>query len=148
MHSETYTRKPGMYNETHQIQITLITKCGLYDHALFAYCIWVPISAYPLELECYTDKFRMYDETHKILIALITECCLYAHGSLFTLLYWSINISKYIRKPIELEWYTRKPMMYDETHKIYIALITKCGLYAHDSLFGLLYLGVNISRRT
>ena len=34
--------------------------------------------------------------------------------------------------------------MYDETHQIEIALITKCGLYTHGSLFGLLYLGVNI----
>ena len=34
---------------------------------------------------------------------------------------------------LELEWYTRKPRMYDETHQIQIALITKCGLYAHRS---------------
>ena len=38
--------------------------------------------------------------------------------------------------------------MYDETHQVSIALITKCSLYAHGSLFGLLYLGADISRRT
>ena len=42
---------------------------------------------------------------------------------------------------LELEWYTGKPRMYDETHKN-----LDCCLYAHGSLFGLLYLTSNISR--
>ena len=46
----------------------------------------------------------------------------------------------------ELECYTGKPRMYDETHQILIALITKCGLYVHGSSFTLLYLSINISR--
>ena len=96
-----------------------------------------------LELECYTDKSRLYDETHKILIR---ECCLYAHGSLFGLLYLTSSISRCIQKQIELEWCIRKPRMYDETHPIQLASITKCGLYAHGSLFGLLYLTSSISR--
>ena len=43
---------------------------------------------------------------------LLVPCSLYCIG---------VSISAiYIRK---LEWYTRKPRMYDETHKIYIALM-------------------------
>ena len=57
----------------------------------------------------------------KFRVALITKCGLYVHGSLFTLLYFSININRCIQK---LEWCTRKPRMYDETHKIRIALTT------------------------
>ena len=71
-----------------------------------------------------------------------TKCGRYTHGSLFTLLYLSINISRCIQKP---EWCTG---MYNETHQIQITLITNCGIYAYGSLFTLLYLGVNISRRT
>ena len=58
----------------------------------------------------------------------------------YALLYLSINISRCIQKPIELVWCTCEPRLYDETHKIQIALITKCGLYAHGSLLSLLYL--------
>ena len=36
--------------------------------------------------------------------------------------------------------------MYDEIHQVQITLITKCDLYAHGSLFALLYLGVNVGR--
>ena len=43
-----------------------------------------------------------------------------------------VSISTNVR---ELEGYTGKPRMYDETHKIQSALITKCGLYVHGSLF-------------
>ena len=39
-----------------------------------------------------------------------------------------------------IEWNTGTPRMYDEVH------ITKCGLYAHGSLFAQLYWGVNSSR--
>ena len=35
--------------------------------------------------------------------------------------------------------------MYNETHQVQIALITKCDLYAHGSLFASLYLGANIT---
>ena len=87
----------------------------------------------------------MYDETHHVQIALITECDLYAHGSLFGLLYLTINISRCIQTPIELELYTGKPRTYDETHQIQIASITKYALYTHGSLLTLLYLSINIS---
>ena len=102
-----------MYDETHQIQVAWITKCDLYAHSsLFA---GVPISADVHELECYTGKPRMY----------------YAHSSFFALLYFGANISR-------RTWYKGKPRMYDETHQVQITLITKCGLYAHGSLFALL----------
>ena len=52
----------------------------------------------------------------------------------------SANISE------NLECYTGKPRMYDEIHQVQITLITKCDLYAHGSLFALLYLGVNVGR--
>ena len=79
--------------------------------------------------EWYTHKPRMYDKTQ---LAFITKCSLYTHGALFAL---TINISRCIQKPNELEWCIRKPRMYDKTHKIQIALITTCGLYALGSLF-------------
>ena len=86
-----------MYDETKQIQITLITKCGLYTHAsLFALLyLGANISRCNQKPEWYTCKTRMYDESHKIQIALITKCNLYAHGSLFTLLYLGVNISRH-----------------------------------------------------
>ena len=65
-----------------------------------------------------TNEPGMYDETHKIQLALITKCNLYTNGSLFTLLYLSIKISRCIQKSTELEWYTCKPGMYAETHQI------------------------------
>ena len=103
-----------MYDETHQIQITLITKCNLHAHgSLFALLyLGVTISRFiqkSVELEWHTGKPRIYDETHQIPLASITECGLYTHGSLFTVLYVSINISRCIQKSIELVWYTRKP---------------------------------------
>ena len=66
----------------------------------------------------------MYDETNQIQIIIITKCGLYAHGSLFTLLYLGVNISRCNQEP---EGYTCKTRMYDETHQIQIALIIKCG---------------------
>ena len=83
----------------------------------------------------------MYDETHQLQIALITKCGLHTRGSLFTLLYLSINISRCIQKP---EWYTRKPGMYNETHQIqdYIdyKLRSLCSRFlVHFTVFGCQY---------
>ena len=63
---ECYTGKPRMYDETHQVQITLITKCGLYVHALFALLYLGANISRPTRIRCYTGKSRMYDETQKI----------------------------------------------------------------------------------
>ena len=141
---EQYTGKPRMYDETHQIQIALITKCGLYTHGSLFTLPYLSINAFRnqngthVNLEC-TIK------THQIQITLITKCGLYTHGSLFNLLYLSINISRCIQNP---EWYTRKPGMYNENSPNPDYIDYKCGLYAHGSLFALLYLGVNVSRHT
>ena len=90
---EWYTRKPGMYNETHQILITKIA-VSLLTVPRSLYCIWVSILADVLELEWYKGKPRMYDETHQVQIAFITKCGLYTHGSLFALLYLGVNVSR------------------------------------------------------
>ena len=146
------TCEPRLYDETHKIQIALITKCGLYAHGSLLSLLYLTINISRciqtlIELELYTGQPRTYDETHQNHIASITNCGLYTHGSLLTLLYLtSINISSCIQKPIELVWCTREPRMYDETHKIQIALITTCGLYALGSLFSLLSLSSKISR--
>ena len=92
-----------MYDETHQIQITLITKCYLYAHSsLFALLyLGVNMSRFIQKPEQYTSKPSIQ----------LAKCGLYTHGSLFTLLYLSINISRCIQKSIELVWYTRNPGM-------------------------------------
>ena len=74
-------------------------------------------------------------KTHQIQITLITNAV-----SMLTvpcsLYYIWVSMSA---DTLELQWYTGKPKMYDETHQVQIALITKCGLYAHGSLFNSLY---------
>ena len=85
-----------MYDETHQIQNALITKCGLYAHGpLFTLLhLSINISRCIQKPEWCTRKPGMYNETHQIQITtLITKCSLYAHSSLFTLLSISANIS-------------------------------------------------------
>ena len=73
---------------------------------------------------------KLTNRVQKAVSTLLVPCSLYC--------IW-VSISA------DVEWYTGKHRMYDETHKIYIA---KYGLYTHGSLFGWLYLGVNISIRT
>ena len=129
-----------MYDETHQIQIALITKCGLYTHGSLFTLPYLSINAFRnqngthVNLEC-TMK------THQIQITLITKCGLYTHGSLFNLLYLSINISRCIQKRthVNLEC-TMTNSDYIGTLNT-VSTITPCSLYC-------IWVPIYISRST
>ena len=98
-----------MYDENHQVQIALITKCGslfalLYLGVNVSRCNLKQVNGTHLNLECTMKltKFRLQNVASMIMVPCLLYCI------------W-VPISA---DTLELEWYKGKPRMYAETHQV------------------------------
>ena len=137
-------RKTRMYDETHQIQVALIQNV--------VSMLTVPSLLCSISVSISTDVSRNQfnwngTKVNQRFLMKLTKFRLLQYAiSILTVLCSLYCIWVSISADVSRNQYTGKPRMYDETHQIQIALITKCGLYTHGPLFTLLYLSINISR--